>query len=387
MYKDRKTGLPFCAKTWRIQFSVNGVLFDQTTGLRDKRAAELKARELVRDEELRAAGVETHRRTRVTRIAGLIEEYRHDLERRGRCVRYVRETAAQLTTILGDLKDLGACTPQYLRRALNRLKDGEASPRTRNLYRSAVRTFFTWLIREGRWGHNPADRIATSSTAEPARQRRALSPDEESRLLAAAPAARALVYLVALRTGLRRGELAKMTWNDLVLDNEAPTFRVRASVAKNRREAVLPLALDAAAALSTVLATRGDVERTAPVFAAVPGVDTLRSDLATAHDAWVEEADGEERTRRKNNRDFLRYQDSDGQYLDFHALRVTFGTALARAGVRLQEAQRLMRHSTPVLTANVYTRLELHDLRGAVELLGPSGVSEACATRAHRQHG
>ena len=29
-----------------------------------------------------------------------------------------------------------------------------------------------------------------------------------------------------------------------------------------------------------------------------------------------------------------------------------------------------MRHSTPVLTANVYTRLELHDLRGAVSRLG-----------------
>ncbi len=33
-----------------------------------------------------------------------------------------------------------------------------------------------------------------------------------------------------------------------------------------------------------------------------------------------------------------------------------------------------MRHSTPVLTANVYTRLELHDLRGAVERL--SGNNE-----------
>ena len=29
-----------------------------------------------------------------------------------------------------------------------------------------------------------------------------------------------------------------------------------------------------------------------------------------------------------------------------------------------------MRNSTPVLTANVYTRLELHDLRGAVNQLG-----------------
>jgi len=98
---------------------------------------------------------------------------------------------------------------------------------------------------------------------------------------------------------------------------------------------------------------------------------TFRGDLAAARDAWVEDAkDAAERKRRAKNSDFLAYEDSDGQFLDFHALRVTYGTALARAGVRLQVAQRLMRHSTPVLTANVYTRLELHDLRGAVESLG-----------------
>jgi integrase len=62
-------------------------------------------------------------------------------------------------------------------------------------------------------------------------------------------------------------------------------------------------------------------------------------------------------------------------------LRVTHGTALARAGVRLQVVQRLMRHSTPVLTANVYTRLELHDLRGAVGQLGSRQPASARALR------
>ncbi len=125
---------------------------------------------------------------------------------------------------------------------------------------------------------------------------------------------------------------------------------------------------------SAVLAARRDVDRIARVFAAVPGVDTLRNDLAAARAAWIEEADDdpEERTRREKDRDFLAYEDSDGRFLDFHALRVSYGTSLARAGVRLQMAQRLMRHSTPVLTANVYTRLELHDLRGAVACLSGS---------------
>jgi integrase len=237
-------------------------------------------------------------------------------------------------------------------------------------HRSAVRTFFAWLIREGRWGHNPAKQVATASPAEPARRRRALLPEEEARLLEAAPPHRALVYLVALRTGMRRGELGKLAWNHLVLDGEEPTFRVRARNAKNRREEILPLAPDAAAALKGALDARGGADRTERVFPRIPGVDTLRRDLAAARQVWVEEADGKERDRREKDPDFLAYEDSDGRFLDFHALRVTYGTALARAGVRIQTAQRLMRHSTPVLTANIYTRLELRDLRGAVERLG-----------------
>jgi hypothetical protein len=50
-------------------------------------------------------------------------------------------------------------------------------------------------------------------------------------------------------------------------------------------------------------------------------------------------------------------------------LRHKFGTMLAKAGVPLQVAQKAMRHSTPVLTANVYTHLGLLDVAGAVDKL------------------
>ena len=39
---------------------------------------------------------------------------------------------------------------------------------------------------------------------------------------------------------------------------------------------------------------------------------------------------------------------------------------LARTGVSLVQAQTLMRHSDPKLTANIYTRLQLHDGHAAV---------------------
>ncbi len=47
----------------------------------------------------------------------------------------------------------------------------------------------------------------------------------------------------------------------------------------------------------------------------------------------------------------------------FHDLRATTATLLARAGAPLVVAQRILRHSDPRLTANVYSRVDLGDLR------------------------
>lgn len=62
-------------------------------------------------------------------------------------------------------------------------------------------------------------------------------------------------------------------------------------------------------------------------------------------------------------------RDDQGRTVDVHALRHTFGTMLAKAGVPPQVAQRAMRHSDPKLAANVYTHLGLLDVAGAVAAL------------------
>ncbi len=56
----------------------------------------------------------------------------------------------------------------------------------------------------------------------------------------------------------------------------------------------------------------------------------------------------------------------DGRVTDFHALRATYATNLARLGVNLQTAQALMRHSDPKLTARTCTKLGVTDLGQAV---------------------
>jgi len=62
-------------------------------------------------------------------------------------------------------------------------------------------------------------------------------------------------------------------------------------------------------------------------------------------------------------------RDERGRTVDVHAMRHTFGTHLSRGGVALRTAQAAMRHSTPTLTANVYTDPKLLDVAGALDAL------------------
>ncbi len=61
--------------------------------------------------------------------------------------------------------------------------------------------------------------------------------------------------------------------------------------------------------------------------------------------------------------------DGDGKKIDIHALRHTFGSRLARHGAGLVQVQQLMGHSDPKLTAQVYTHLDVEDLRKALEMV------------------
>jgi len=60
---------------------------------------------------------------------------------------------------------------------------------------------------------------------------------------------------------------------------------------------------------------------------------------------------------------------TDKRTIDVHSLRKIFGTLLAKAGVPLTTVQRLMRHSSPILTAQLYIDVELVDMMQALNQL------------------
>jgi len=248
------------------------------------------------------------------------------------------------------------------------------SNQTHNFYVQAVQQFCRWLVDEGRAATSPVARLRTLNVQVDRRHdRRALTIDECRRLLAATAAEperfgvegveRALVYRVALTTGLRRGELASLARASFDLDGRPPTVTVAAAYSKRRRDDVLALRPDVAAELRVHLALKAPA---APAFAMPPRRETapmFRADLAAAG---------------------IAYADDEGKFADFHALRHTFITHLARSGVHPKVAQVLARHSTITLTMDRYSHTILEDrtsaLAGLPDLYAAPAVEAARAT-------
>ena len=234
------------------------------------------------------------------------------------------------------------------------------SERTASYYAREAKGFSGWLVRQGALPADPlADLPGATLQASHRHDRRSLEEDELVRLLdvtlASARSFRGLtgpdrhaLYLCALSTGFRAGELASLTPASFRLDDKPPVVLLGEQATKNKQGAVQPLPAQAVAVLKDYLRGR------CPALPVWPGawlpdaVDMLRADLLAAGIASI-------------------LPGPDGElFLDFHGLRHSFIARLDRAGVPLKVASELARHSSIQLTAKVYARPRLHDLAGAV---------------------
>jgi integrase len=253
------------------------------------------------------------------------------------------------------------------------------SARSRNAYQTALVSFCNWCVDKHRLTTNPFTKMKKANVdADHRRQRRALTPSELGALIEAArntpgrsqaktegstrrPAEvlsghdRADLYAFLAGTGLRINEVRQLNVAYLDLDSPVPVVRLSAATTKNRREDVIPLRADLVAMLRRRIALLRPDDRVFNVPA-----DLIRRFHADCKRAGIARRDGR------------------GRQVDLHALRTTFGTNLARAGVPPKAAQILMRHSDIRLTMGVYTDPALFDLQGAVE-----SIVAPCVARPH----
>ncbi len=235
------------------------------------------------------------------------------------------------------------------------------SAQTSNHYLRAIKQLTRWLCLEKRIGEDPLIRLEMLNVQVDRRHdRRALSDAELTLLLTTAASGaeylgfsgedRRMLYLVASATGLRASELASLTPESISLDRSPPTVMVRAAYSKRRREDELPLSEELRSELQVWLA--GKPVRT-PLW---PG-------------DWAKYRYAGKLLKFDLQEAGIPYKDANGRYADFHALRHTFITNLGRSGVSLTTAQKLARHSTPVLTAARYTHIDLAEQKKAVDCL------------------
>jgi len=397
---DGSMGPKSKTRTWWADFTVHGRRYRISTGTSNRTAAAHVAAKLAEQRRDHGPSGDPFNLTRTADPLVLVTEYAKGLRAKGKNARHVQVTEQRVRRLLEGVHRLDAVTPQQIEAALERIATTpvarpnrsavDLSAQTVNRYRVGLASFFNWLVKGGRWPSNPAKAVGSRKVTERTRERRALTMPELARLVGAAAlrplqrrgrgstapafslgerrhqqavgASRATLYALAATTGLRRGELAALTWADIDLDAAEPVVRVRASTTKDGREARLPLHPSVIESLRGLRAAAG--ERPCRVFPELPTIRTLRLDLEAAGIPFETEAG----------------------LVDFHALRTSFATALARSGVSLAQAQKLLRHKDPKLTAVTYTRLEIADASAAVARIALPGVSvcrDVCRSEPH----
>ncbi len=245
-----------------------------------------------------------------------------------------------------------------------------------NFYLSCLKSFCRWMLFDGRATMNPVAYLGGQNAEMDRRHtRRMLNSSDFVKLLIAAESGpnrygmsgheRALIYELAVTTGLRVSELASLTAGAFSL-GDLPSVTVSAKSAKNRKSATLPLRVDMAMKLATYLATKLP---TARVFARLNKFNAariIRLDLKAAG---------------------IPYMDVNGNVFDFHALRHQFISSLAAAGVHPRTAQELARHSDIKLTMNRYTHVFRGELNKAVALLPNYTAEQAWQTTSTVKNG
>jgi integrase len=206
---------------------------------------------------------------------------------------------------------------------------------------------------------NPASRVKKAVKREQAPMR-SLSQEEASRLLGAAVGTRDEALLtLAVRTGMRQGELAALRWEDVDFTGK-PSVTVRRSADTRTK--------------TRVSTTKTGKER--KIHIGPRTVEILKAHRARqlkermAATSWADpglvfpNTKGKIRRRDSVMRSLRRFLEEADLPADvrFHDLRHTTGTLALRQGVPLHTVSRMLGHSDPAMTLRRYAHV-LEDMR------------------------
>ena len=341
---------------WHARIRKNGKVVKIALGVTDKEAAlQLRAKLQLAADQQRAGMIDPFAEHRGIPLTQHIQDYQTHLEANGCSPDHITESVNLLERICL------ACSFRYIEEfmapSLNTYLAGlirkGRSYRTRNKSLHTIKALVHWLQNNDRMDTDPFRTVKNlNEDADPNRRlRRALTAGEFMALVTAAESGRvvqgtsgperALIYSLAVTTGLRAREVALLCIRDLVLDADCPYIALPPAVAKAKRGEVLPLHPVVADKLVDWVGRRAASSRVFPSLMTENGKMRLtnrmmRSDCKAAG---------------------IPYKGDDG-FADFHALRTTFITNTCRLTDQFT-AMKLARHTKAAITARHYDKVQL----------------------------
>ena len=367
---DPKTGerVTRTSKRYYIEYRDGDGIIRRVPGFTDRESTKQLEAKLQREAARQQSGLsdrfEGHRKRTLLEHVGDFEQFLRD---KGNTGGYVDMKINRLKRVLKGCRFrwLGDLSASRVQKWLADQRGPKMSIRTSNFYLATIKSFSRWLWQDRRISEDVLAHLAAlNANTDRRHERRALTTAEIAKLVTAARkekpfrglsgSDRALLYLTAVNTGLRRNELASLRTSSFDFESEPPTVTVEASYSKHRRKDVLPLRADLAAVLQKWLTGRKANDPCWPGTWFERGSVMIQRDLKAAG---------------------VPYRDDAGRVVDFHALRHTYITNLAKSGVHPNVAKTLARHSTITLTMDVYSHTDLDEMSSALRQLPdlPSG--------------
>jgi integrase len=267
---------------------------------------------------------------------------------------YARDVRYHIIPELGrrKLKELSA---NDIRRLYRKMRDKDLKNRSLEYCHRTLRKALKAALAERKIQFDPSEGIKPLKTPGGRREEsKALSPAQVRALLDAASGDRLeAFYVVAIHTGMRRGELLGLKWGDV--DLEAGTVSVKRSVDVDGRlkepknqasRRTLPLTPQAVDALKAHRVRQNEERLKA-------GTKWQDNDLLFPN--TVGRPENPSNVYLRNFQPLLKRAGLANQGFTLHSLRHTFATTLAAKGVNPGTAQKLLGHSDVRMTLAIYT--------------------------------
>ena len=351
----------------------------------DRRTAEQVRNEVIKARDLEAAGLGALHGQELL-LSEIRDRYLCDLKDRA-TPRHHRGVQLRLDRALAELgcrqvRDLRAAAVLSMR---GRMKAAGMSHRTLNTYVGGLRAMLAWAAGIGLILENPLRTVKPLPTGPDHQRykRRALSEKEVARFLSASEeddadndlraslegmnrVPQTILWQLLIETGMRWGEARQLRWGDI--DFKRKLVTLRAETTKARRQRVIPIRESLLARLQTLRALHEQIHARLPTVQdhVLLSPEGLPHSWASSNPMRVFD--------RVLARAKIAKNGPEGK-LDIHALRHCAASRMARAGVPVMQAARLLGHADVRTTSAIYAHLDAEDLRGAVNALPELGAA------------